>query len=66
MSAPGVRPDISLEDLDFIDQLIDDYLLFRGFTATKKEFFRERKGDKNKKYQVRHRLSPLCVALAFG
>lgn len=47
------RPDVSAEDLDFIDQLIEDYLLFRGFVSTRKEFLKEKKEDKNKKYQVR-------------
>ena len=53
MSSGFTRPDLAVEDLDFLDKLIDDYLLFRGFLATRKELLRDKASDKNKKFQVR-------------
>jgi hypothetical protein len=35
-----------------IDELLKEYLAFRGFTATLKTFEIERKNDKTKSYQV--------------
>jgi WD repeat-containing protein 91 len=35
-----------------IDELLREYLAFRGFTATLKTFEIERKNDKTKSYQV--------------
>ncbi len=37
---------ISDEDIQFADELMKDYLLYRGFTATYKIFIEERKLDK--------------------
>lgn len=35
-----------------IDELLKEYLAFRGFTATLKQFEMERKTDKTKAHQV--------------
>lgn len=40
-------------DLEFIDSMIEDYLLFRGFSQTKREFTREVREDKHMRFQVR-------------
>jgi hypothetical protein len=42
----------ALKAIPFIDDLIKEYLLFRGFTQTYRSFDAEKKNDKLKWYQV--------------
>ena len=42
-----------------VDELVREYLLFRGFTATLRSFDAERKADRFKGFQVRHFLLPV-------
>jgi hypothetical protein len=39
--------------IDYIDKLIEEYLLFRGFTQTSKNFILEKKNDKSRGFRVR-------------
>jgi hypothetical protein len=39
--------------IDYIDKLVEEYLLFRGFTQTSKNFNLEKKNDKSRGFRVR-------------
>ena len=43
---------LNSEDVKYVDDLIGDYLLWRGFIQTKKRFAREIEDDKNKGFHV--------------
>ena len=45
--------------VEAIDDMIKDYLVFRGFTATLKSFENQIKNDKNKSFKVRQ----ICIIL---
>lgn len=44
---------VDVDSLTYLDDLIEEYLLFRGFTGTHKSVTTERKSDKLKGFQVR-------------
>jgi hypothetical protein len=46
------RGKLNPSDVEYADNLIYDYLLFRGFLNTREAFQLETKADKNKGFQV--------------
>jgi hypothetical protein len=48
---------VDSESLTYMDDLIEKYLLFRGFTATHKAITAERKSDRLKAFNVRPKFS---------
>jgi hypothetical protein len=43
---------VDAQAIDYIDKLIEEYLLFRGFTQTLKNFNTEKKNDKTRGFRV--------------
>lgn len=43
---------VDAEAVAYVDKLIEEYLLFRGFTQSLKTFQNEKKNDKTKGYKV--------------
>jgi hypothetical protein len=44
---------VDTEDIKYVDSLVQEYLLFRGFTACIKVLDAEKKNDRLKGYHVR-------------
>ena len=43
-----------------LDEAVKEYLVYRGFTSTLKQFELEKKDDKDKGFRVSSGLMPLC------
>jgi len=43
---------VDADAVAYVDKLIEEYLLFRGFTQSLKTFQNEKKNDKTKGYKV--------------
>jgi hypothetical protein len=50
---------VDAEAISYLDDLLEEYLLFRGFTGSLRQFQAERKNDKLKGFQV-------CLELHFS
>jgi WD40 repeat protein len=50
---------VDVQAIDYVDKLIEEYLLFRGFTQTLKNFTIEKKNDKSRSFRVQKIISQL-------
>ena len=54
---------VDTEDIKYVDSLVQEYLLFRGFTTSIKVLDSEKKTDRLKGYHVRNLLLPTLSSL---
>jgi hypothetical protein len=54
-----------IENIAFADELVKEYLIFRGFTQSYKTFNLEKKHDKTRGFQVFTNFFPRCINYSF-